>query len=157
VALLRSPELLQRVRALGDFLRFETCFPPHLSEFAILIVASHWRQSYEWEIHGPIALAAGVAATHLEALANGARPSGMSDEEATIYEFCKKVCSGATVGDHEYARMVVLFGERGTVEAAGLVGYYTLLAMVLNTARTPPPTVDERSSNVPRLPPERRG
>jgi 4-carboxymuconolactone decarboxylase len=152
VALLRSPELLSRVRALGDFLRYKTCFPTYLSEFAILIVASHWRQSYEWALHGPIALNAGVAAAHLHSLAHGRRPSAMSDEEAMMYDFCKPVCEGTTLDDGQYARFVAMFGERGAVEATGLVGYYTLLAMVLNTARTPPPPVDERSSDVPRFP-----
>ena len=152
VALLRSPELLTRIRALGDFIRYETCFPPRLSEFAILIVASHWRQSYEWALHGPIALNAGVSAAHLHSLAHGTRPAAMSEEEATMYDFCKPVCAGATVNDRHYERFVAMFGERGAVEATGLVGYYTLLAMILNTARTPPPSAVDRSSDVPTFP-----
>jgi 4-carboxymuconolactone decarboxylase len=136
---------------LGDYLRYQTCFPPHLSEFAILIVASHWRQSYEWELHGPIALRAGVAATHLDALASGRYPTGMSDEETAVYEFCKALCAGSDINDDNYSRMVELFGERGVVEAAGIAGYYTLLGMVLNMARTPPPPLDGHPCNVPRI------
>jgi 4-carboxymuconolactone decarboxylase len=33
--------------------------------------------------------------------------------------------------------MVKAFGEQGIIDAIGISGYYTLLAMVLNTARTP--------------------
>ena len=31
------------------------------------------------------------------------------------------------------------FGEQGVIDAVGITGYYTFLAMVLNTARTPVP------------------
>ena len=31
------------------------------------------------------------------------------------------------------------FGEQGVIDMAGISGYYTLLAMVMNTARTPLP------------------
>lgn len=151
VALLRSPALLNRVRSLGDYLRYQTCFPPHLSEFAILVVASHWKQSYEWGLHCPIALEAGVPPAHLDALASGRHPVGMSEEEATIYDFCKALCAGDDIDDQKYSRMVALFGERGVVEAAGLAGYYTLLGMVLNTARTPPPSMGGKSSTIPLL------
>jgi 4-carboxymuconolactone decarboxylase len=31
------------------------------------------------------------------------------------------------------------FGEQGVVETVSLMGYYTMISMVLNTARTPLP------------------
>src|SRR5258706_5636606 len=42
VPLLRSPEVLSRARAMGDYLRFKSVLPPRLSEFAILIAARQW-------------------------------------------------------------------------------------------------------------------
>ena len=42
------------------------------------------------------------------------------------------------VSDTTYARALAKFGEPGIVEAASTTGdLYTLLAMVMNTARTP--------------------
>ena len=41
------------------------------------------------------------------------------------------------MGDATYARALAEFGEEGIVDMVGLSGYYTLIAMVLNTARTP--------------------
>jgi 4-carboxymuconolactone decarboxylase len=32
-----------------------------------------------------------------------------------------------------------MFGEQGAVDLVGINGYYTLLAMVMNAAQTPPP------------------
>ena len=43
------------------------------------------------------------------------------------------------VSDPVYARAVAKFGEQGVIDTVSLVGYYTLIAMVLNTARTPLP------------------
>ena len=33
--------------------------------------------------------------------------------------------------------MVAKFGEQGAIDAAGTVGYYTTIGLVLNVARTP--------------------
>ena len=39
--------------------------------------------------------------------------------------------------DANYQRVLSLLGEQGVVDTVGIVGYYSMLAMVLNTARTP--------------------
>ena len=41
------------------------------------------------------------------------------------------------MSDATYARALKAFGEQGVVDTIGITGYYSLLAMVLNTARTP--------------------
>ena len=60
VPLLRSPEVLTRARALGDYLRYKTQLEPRHSEFVILMAARSWSQQYEWAVHYPIAIKAGV-------------------------------------------------------------------------------------------------
>src|SRR6266576_3722525 len=60
VPLLRSPEVMSRARALGDYLRYKSSLPPRLSEFVILLTARRWTQQYEWNAHQPLALQAGV-------------------------------------------------------------------------------------------------
>src|SRR5258705_175684 len=60
-ALLRSPELADRVRHLGDYVRFESTVPAALRELAILLVARFWSAHYEWNAHRKHALAAGFA------------------------------------------------------------------------------------------------
>jgi 4-carboxymuconolactone decarboxylase len=40
------------------------------------------------------------------------------------------------VSDSTYARALAKFGEEGIVEAASIQGFYTLLAMNMNAART---------------------
>ena len=135
--LLRSPELMTRTRAMGDYLRFNSALPPRLSEFVILITAREWSQQYEWNTHYPIAIKAGVTAEVASAIAERRRPARMSDEEAILYDFCQELHRTRAISDATYARALKAFGEQGVMDTVGITGYYSLLGMVLNTARTP--------------------
>ena len=135
--MLRSPELMTRARAMGDYLRYKSALPPRLSEFVILITAREWTQQYEWNAHYQIALKAGVSPEVANAIAEGRRPAAMSEDEAILYDFCQELHHNKSVSDATYARAIAKFGEPAVVDTVGISGYYTLLAMVLNTARTP--------------------
>lgn len=138
VPMLWSPEAMVRAGALGDYLRYRSAYPPALSEFIILLVARHWSQQFEWSVHCPIALKAGIDRSIVDAIAEGRRPQTMSEEQEILYDFCTELIRNRGVSDPTYARVLSRFGEKGVVDATCMVGYYTLLAMVLNTARTPP-------------------
>ena len=139
IPLLRSPEVMTRTRAMGDYLRFRSSLPPRLSEFLILLTARQWTQNYEWNAHEPLARQAGVGAATIAAIAEGRRPDGMTKDEDVLYTLVDELRRLQSVSDATYARAVAAFGEPGVVDALGITGYYTLLAMVLNTARTPMP------------------
>jgi 4-carboxymuconolactone decarboxylase len=139
VPLVRSPALLDRTRALGEYLRFESPLPARLRELAILLTARRWSQNYEWDHHAPLALEAGLRPETMAAIQADERPEEMTDEEAVVYAFCDELHRLQTVSDPTYARALALFGEEGLVDLVGMNGYYTLLAMVLNVARTPVP------------------
>jgi 4-carboxymuconolactone decarboxylase len=137
--LLRSPEVMNRARAMGDYLRFTSVLPPRLSEFAIIITARQWTQNYEWDVHAPLAERGGLKPSIIAAIADGRRPDGMAGDEDVLYTFCDELHRTQSVSDATYARAVAAFGEQGVIDILGISGYYTLLAMVLNTARTPVP------------------
>jgi 4-carboxymuconolactone decarboxylase len=142
--LLWSPELMMRTSAMGDYLRYQSAFPPHLSELIILVASRLWSQPYEWSLHSPIALQAGVDPAIVDAIAEGRR------EQEILYNFSTELIESGSVSDDTYYRALEKFGEKGVVDAAGITGYYTLLAMILNTARTSP------EPGGPLLPPARR-
>ena len=137
--LLRSPELMSRTQRVGEYLRFNSSLPRRLNEFAILITARQWNAQLEWFVHQPLAVKAGLAPAVTADLAQGKHPTGMTDDEEIVYQFCKEVHETRTVSDPIFKAAVDKFGERGVIDLIGLTGYYTMLAMVLNVARQPLP------------------
>jgi len=139
IPLLRSPEFMSRLQKMGEYLRFGSALPPKLSEFVILVTARRWTQQYEWYVHQPIALKAGVKPEIVKAISDGRRPTGMAEDEEVVYDFCDELHRTDSVSDPTYARAVAKLGERGVIDMLGISGYYTMLATVMNVARTPLP------------------
>lgn len=137
--LLRSPELMGRVRGLSDYVRWNGALSPKQSEFVILITAREWSQPYEWNAHQPLALKGGLNPEIAKAVADGRRPHGMAEDEEILYDFATELLQNRSVSDATYTRMMAKFGEKAILDTIGLMGHYSLIAMVLNTARTPVP------------------
>ena len=139
VPLLRSPEVMTRARAMGDYLRFRSSLPPRLSEFVILLTARRWTQQYEWNAHAPLAVKGGLKAEIVKAVAEGRKPEGLAEDEEIVYALFDEIQKNQSISDATYARAVGKIGEQGIIDVMGITGYYSLLAMVMNTARTPLP------------------
>ena len=135
--LIRSPEMMLRAHEMGQHLRYNSSLPYALSEMAILLVARRWNQPVEWEIHQPAALKAGLPAPVVDAIGAGRRPEPMSPAEAVVYDLFECLQPGGVIDDALYARGRELLGEAGLIDLAGVAGYYGLLAMTMNMARTP--------------------
>jgi 4-carboxymuconolactone decarboxylase len=139
VPLLRSPELMGYAQRLGEYLRYRSAIGVRLSELAILVTAREWDQKVEWAIHAPIARQVGVPPDVIDAIAHRQRPQAMLVDESVVYDFCTELQRTRRVSDRVYADALALFGEQGVVDLMGVNGYYTFLAMVMNTAQTAAP------------------
>lgn len=139
VPLLRSPELMLHAAGMGDYLRYRNTLPLRLNELVILITAREWTQEYEWYVHYPSAIKAGLSPEIAKAVAEGRRPPNMAEDEEVVYDFCMELNRNKSVSDETYAAAVAKFGEQGVMDLVGVTGYYDLLARALNTARTPVP------------------
>jgi len=137
--LLRSPELMGHAQRMGEYLRYRSAIGLRLSELAILVTAHAWSQPVEWAIHAPIALREGIAAETIDAISRDQRPVSLTDDEAVVYDFSTELQRDRAVTDATWQRAVERFGEHGTVDLIGINGYYTMLAMLMNAARTPVP------------------
>lgn len=147
VPLLRSPELMGHAQRMGEYLRYRSAIGLRLSELAILVTAREWSQQVEWAIHAPIAEREGLAPEAIAAIADGRRPAVLRDDEALVYDLCIELHRHRGVSDATWAAAVERFGEQGAVDLIGINGYYTLLSMVMNAARTQAPP-----SSAPALP-----
>jgi 4-carboxymuconolactone decarboxylase len=136
VPLIRSPEVMLRAKAMGDHLRFKSVLAPRISEMTILITAREWTQQYEWVAHHDIAIKAGLRNEIADAIADGRRPAGMAEDEEAAYDMSIEIQRTKRVSDATWAKAVAKFGEQGVIDLLGINGYYTLLAMTMNAART---------------------
>ena len=143
VPMMRSPDLTLHTQALGAYIRWEVKVPFRIAEFAGLMTARAWSCQYEWTVHVPHALRGGVPQATIDALAEGRRPDKLRRDEAVTYEFVSELIANQSVSDTTYARAVRQFGEEGVVDLTGVVGYYAMIAMLMNVARTAPPKQGE--------------
>jgi 4-carboxymuconolactone decarboxylase len=142
IAFLRSPELMDRMQRVGEYLRFDNSIPQRLSELAMLITARHVTNQFEWAIHHPLALKAGVARATLDAVEMRARPEAMAEDEAVLHDFVVELLRTNAVSDATYARALEQFGETGIVDLIATVGYFVTVCLVMNVAGTPAPATD---------------
>jgi 4-carboxymuconolactone decarboxylase len=135
--LLRSPQLLDRVGKVGEYLRFESVLDARIRELTICAVSRHVSNQFEWTMHAPLAVKAGVSEATIEALRLGARPKNLPADEEAALDFARELFATHGVSDPTYAGSLQAFGEQGVVELASLIGYFAMVSWVMNVARTP--------------------
>lgn len=138
IPLLRSPELMDRLQKVGEYLRFQSSLGQRISEFVMLIVSREWTQHFEWFVHVPLGRKAGISEDTIGSLAEGRRPSDMSEYEEVAYDFCEELLRTKGVSETTYRRAVMKFGENGVIDMIGVAGYFTTVSMVMNVAHSPP-------------------
>ena len=134
--MLRSPGLMSPLQKVGEYLRFKCEVDRRLAEMATLIAARQWTQNYEWSAHHPLALKAGLKAEVADAIGEGRRPRGMAEDEEIVYDVLTELFNNKSVSDVTYDRAVAKLGERNVVDVVAIGGYYALLGMLMNVART---------------------
>ena len=140
IALLRSPELCTHAQRMGEYLRYRSAIGLRLSELAILVTARHWSQPVEWAIHAPIARREGIDAAAVLAIGLGQSPVLVRPDERVVYDFSTQSLADKNVDDATWAAAQSELGDQGVVDLLGIIGYYTMLSVVMNGARTPAPT-----------------
>jgi len=133
--LLHAPGVEAALHPVGEYLRYRSVLPPAVRELAILATAVHWRCAFEWQAHAPIARAAGVGEEALAALRAGSAPQGAAPALLAAHAVACALHTTGRVPDAVFEQAVSHFGREGVLELVVLCGYYSTLAMVLNTAR----------------------
>jgi 4-carboxymuconolactone decarboxylase len=136
---LYAPAYGELAQKLGGYVRYKTGVPPRLSEFAILCTAKLWRAQYEWYAHVPQAEKAGVKAATIRDIHAGRKPKSAPKDELAIYDFVHELYKTRRVSDRNYERVQAALGDAATVELVGILGYYSMISMILNIYRMSPP------------------
>jgi 4-carboxymuconolactone decarboxylase len=133
MAWLNSPDMARHATRLGEQLRFNTMFPPKLSEIAILVTARHWTSHYEWYAHKRLALKGDMDPKIIDDIRDRRTPDFDDPKGQMIYDVAKSLHEGHGLSQALYDAAVELLTLRGVTEIIGLCGYYTMVSMTLNT------------------------
>ena len=134
-----SPLMAEHIFPASSYLRFGTEKDQRLTELVILATAREVRSQYEWTSHEPAAERAGLEPAIIDLVKtrghlNGAGDiRGLGDREQTIIRFVREVVSEEKLSSTTFSRARDLFGERGVMDLAGLVGYYGFVNTTLKT------------------------
>jgi 4-carboxymuconolactone decarboxylase len=130
--LLHSPEVAHRTAHLGAYLRFESQLPPVLRELAILAVAREMDCRFEWAAHVRLAREAGVREEAIGAVRERRAPAGLTPEEAEPVLYVIQLVRSHRVDEALFSALRERLGVGGLVELTTTVGYYGMIAGVLN-------------------------
>jgi 4-carboxymuconolactone decarboxylase len=137
-ALLHSPGLADAAQRLGEQVRYRSSIPAVLNELAIIVTARRWTAQFEWYAHRSIAVDAGLDPAVADAIARQERPV-LEDDASAVYDFATQLLDTGHVTDEAWSDVVRRWGTQGAIDLVGVVGYYSLVAFVLNVDRYPTP------------------
>jgi 4-carboxymuconolactone decarboxylase len=135
---LHSAPLAERAQELGAFCRYHSSLPPRLSELAILVTAAFWRAGYEWKVHAPQALAAGIDGAIVEAIRRNRKPRFDQADAAAVHAFARELLETRQVSEATFAEARAELGVRGLVDLVGILGYYGLISMTITAFEVRP-------------------
>lgn len=138
LSFLWSPHLADPLQRVGEEVMLKADLPSIYIELAILVTARHWTAQFEWYAHHDKAIDAGLPLAAAEAIARGERPD-LDDEAVAIYEFAHQLLKNGQVTDEAWEGVVGRWGKSGAIELVSTVGFYCLVAFVLNVDRYPLP------------------
>jgi len=130
---LHCPEFTGILQEMGGLMRYRTSLPKRISEMAIIITGRYWTCQTEWVAHAPLAIKAGLSEAVAEAIRTGKRPAFTQKDEEAAYNYCTELHENKFVSDATHRRTMEAFGLKGMLELTGLIGYYTTVAMLLNS------------------------
>ena len=129
-AMLHRPGIARAVADLGTVIRFQSTLSDRDRELVIVTTAIERDCDWEWQAHRPLASDAGVSQETLEAVAG--RSEIVDERDAPVVAYVRSLARTGKVDDATFDGAHSLFGETGVVEVTAIVGYYTLLAMLMN-------------------------
>ena len=136
--LLHRPPLLRAVAKVGETLRYDGTLDAALREWTICVVARELSNVFEWDMHLPLAAAAGVPAGALAALDAGEpSPHDLRADLALARTIARELIAKHRLSGETYSAAIEHWGESTLVELLTLVGYFAMACWLMNVACTP--------------------
>ncbi len=129
---LYNPAFAQALRTLNRAVVREGTTGARAYEAAVLTATreSLFSES-EWAGHAASALKAGLAQSTIDAIRDGGELTGVPEEDAIVIRFGRELFRNKRISPDTFAKIKDRFGPRGTVEIIGIMGDYSLVALLL--------------------------
>ena len=135
--MLHSPHVAQRAAHLGTYMRFESSLEVPQRELAALAAAHLCKCAYEWGQHQAPARTHGVSEAAIAALGGDGPLDGLDATEALIISYARQILTTHEVDEATFTAARARFGDRGAVDLTATLGYYSMIACILNAAGVP--------------------
>ena len=132
-AWIRMPELCKEIQDVSDILRSNTTFDKAVFEMIVLVTARAFNAKYMFATHCKFALKSGVSRETIDAINEGKRPVFDNEETELVYDVAYEIANGHLLPLEIYNKAVEKFGYNRLTEISTDVGFYLMIASVLNT------------------------
>ena len=134
---MHSERLADALETLGSMLNTQSTLSEKEFELAIVLIAQHWQSPFVIDAHLRFLKRCGASADFLQTLADGGRPSDITEREQAIYDIVKSFINISLADDRTFEYALTHLGRDGVAELIAFVGYYTSVALAMKIHRQP--------------------
>ncbi|MGD0962502.1 MAG: hypothetical protein ABSA57_01220 [Candidatus Acidiferrales bacterium] len=132
---LYSPQLAKPMAEAHHYLKYDSGLGDRLTEIAVLTTAREMGNQFEWtqwETHGRKPGGSHVDDNLIDIIKYGKPVTGLDEKDAAIIAFGRELVGQKKVSPETFARILHLFGPRGTVDLTELMALYVATGVELN-------------------------
>jgi len=138
--LLHTPDVAERAANIGAFVLYETALAPETRALVGLIAARALDCDYQWAVWSRAAQDAKVDAQLLAAIELGGLAQASTEGKRALLHFCNQLLEGNHhVDEAAYQAAVKAFGVAGLIQISVTLGYFVMMALVVNAFEVSPP------------------
>jgi hypothetical protein len=120
-----------QIRAYGEGVQtLEARIGKRLEMLAVLVTARAHNSQYDWTMHEPLALEAGLEREVIDIVRHRRSIDDLDDKDATLVSFARELFSDHNVRADTYARAKRAFGETNLVDIVALMGAHAADAVM---------------------------
>lgn len=130
---LHSPKLATTMQAINRYLRYEAGISVRVRELSILVTARELDSQFEWTVHEPEALKAGISPDIVDIVRFRRDTDGLDEADAIVIRLGRQMFGDRRVDSETFAAATRLFGSRRLVDLVSVMGNYAATAALLAT------------------------
>ena len=137
--LLHDPAMDDLALKLGNYFRYDSVVKSPERELAVICAAREKDCLYVWSAQVTAGRRAGLSEDAIDVIRNRRDTSKLPAETATIIDYVRQLFQKNRVDQATYDALVQQRGQQYQIELTTLVGYYGMLAGVVNSVELPTP------------------